>query len=93
MYNEGHRKPSLIGSLRDLLHGESLIQDKVWLGFIVRLAFVSWGLRLPRIGAALSFHERKHVVDLLEQALVARQDPDIFTYRNGETSVDSWRVI
>jgi hypothetical protein len=56
--------PSLIGSMRDLLHGESLTQGNVGLRFIVPLVFVSWGLLLPRIGAALSFHERKHVAGL-----------------------------
>jgi len=58
--------------MRDLLHGESLTQGNVGLGFIVPLVFVSWVLLLPPIGAALSFHERKHVVGLLERVLVAQ---------------------
>lgn len=82
--------PVLAGSLRELMNNKSLLQDNPWLGFAVPLGLVLWGFVLPWIGAALSFHERKHVVQLLERVLLARQLSVPSAVRDWNTSVDSW---
>ena len=82
--------PFLIGSLRDVMNGKSLARDNLWLGLVVPLALVLWGLLVPRIGAALSFHERKYAFQLLQRVLVARRDAQPPEERQWETSLDSW---
>ncbi|HET7105538.1 MAG TPA: hypothetical protein VFI38_01935 [Candidatus Acidoferrum sp.] len=82
--------PIFLVSARDALRERSLVSNNNWLGLAVPLIFVLFGLLFPRIGAALSFHERKHIIKLLEGALMAGPKPLRETNRDWKTSVDSW---
>lgn len=82
--------PIFLASARDVIRDRSLVSNNNWLGLVVPLIFVLFGLAFPRIGAALSFHERKHVIKLLEGALMAAPKPLQEMNRNWKTSVDSW---
>jgi len=80
--------PILAGALRDVIHGKSLRQDNLWLGFVVPIALVLTGVLIPRIGAALSFHERKNVAKFLERTVMAGQTPLRNQERTWKTSLD-----
>jgi hypothetical protein len=67
--------PIFIQTLRELMTGASLEQDNNWLGLIVPLVLVSWGLLLPHVGAALSFRDKPFIVETLQRALTALQIP------------------
>jgi hypothetical protein len=82
--------PTFLTSLRDVIRGKSFVQDNLWLGFAVPLMMVLWGLLFPRIGAALSFHERKRIVRLLERVLVAGHTTQPGEERGWRTSLDGW---
>jgi len=84
------RDTDLLASARDTIRERSLVSNNNWLGLAVPLVFLLYGLLFPRIGAALSFHERKHVIELLKGALMAGTRPLREMKRNWETSLDSW---
>ena len=62
-------------SLLQLLGGKTREYGNLWVGLVVPPAMILFGLYLPRLGAQLSFHERKHVLELLNRALVAGPKP------------------
>lgn len=82
--------PIFLASARDAIRDRSLVSNDNWLGLAVPLILVLFGLLFPRIGAALSFHERKHVIKLLEGALMAAPKPVQEMNRKWKTAVDSW---
>jgi hypothetical protein len=82
--------PIFLASVRDAIRDGSLVSNNNWLGLAVPLAFVLYGLLFPRIGAALSFHERKHVIELLRGTLMAGPKPLEEMKRNWKTSLDRW---
>jgi hypothetical protein len=82
--------PIFAASLREAIRERSLVNDNAWLGLAVPLILVAFGLLFPRIGAALSFHERKHAIELLEGALMAGPRPQQEMKRDWRTSLDSW---
>jgi hypothetical protein len=82
--------PIFAASVREAIRERSLVHDNAWLGLAVPLAFVFYGLLFPRIAAALSFHERKHLIELLESALTAEPRPNQEMKRDWRTSLDSW---
>jgi hypothetical protein len=67
-------------------------RENLWVGLVVPPALVLWGLLLPRIGQALSFHERKHVIELLERTLVGGRMPIPGQGRNWESALDTFRL-
>ena len=82
--------PIFLASARDAIRERSLVSNNNWLGLAVPFILVLFGLLFPRIGAALSFHERKHVIKLLEGALMAGPKPVQEMNRSWKTSVDRW---
>jgi hypothetical protein len=82
--------PMLAASVRELMNKKSLFQDNIWLGIVVPLGLILWGFLLPWLGAALSFHERKHVVLFLERVLLARQVAEPRVLREWKTSLNAW---
>jgi hypothetical protein len=60
-------------SLMQLLGRKTPVYENLWIGLVVSPAMILFGLYLPRLGAQLSFHERKHVLELLNRALVAAE--------------------
>jgi hypothetical protein len=82
--------PIFLVSARDTIRERSLLSNNNWLGLAVPLILVLFGLLFPRIGAALSFHERKHVMELLKSTLMAGPRPLQDMKRNWKTSLDSW---
>ena len=83
--------PIFLVSARDAIRERSLVSNDNWLGLAVPVILVLFGLLFPRIGAALSFHERKHAVELLKSTLTAGPRPLQEMKRNWKTSLDSWR--
>ena len=82
--------PLFFVSLRDLIRQKSLAQNNTWLGLVVPLVFVLWGVLFPRIGAALSAHEKAPLLQMLEQALSAHHVQPSADGRNWKSSLDSW---
>jgi hypothetical protein len=82
--------PIFLVSARDAIRERSLVSNDNWLGLAVPVILVLFGLLFPRIGAALSFPERKHVIELLRSALMAGPRPLEEVKRNWKTSLDSW---
>jgi len=84
--------PIFLYSLNCAISRKCSDQEALWLGLIVPLGLVLWGLLLPRLGAALSFHERKHIVELLERTLVAGEVPILTPARQWDSSLDVFRL-
>ncbi len=82
--------PIFLVSARDAMRERSLVSNDNWLGLAVPVILVLFGLLFPRIGAALSFHERKHAVELLKNTLMAGPRPIQEMNRKWKTSLDSW---
>ncbi len=82
--------PIFLVSARDAIRERSLVSNDNWLGLAVPVILVLFGLLFPRIGAALSFHERKHAVELLKNTLMAGPRPIQEMNRKWKTSLDSW---
>jgi hypothetical protein len=82
--------PILFTSVREAVRERSIVNDNVWVGLVVPLGLVLYGLLFPRIGEALSFHEKEHVMELLEGTLVTGPRPRQEMKRNWKTSLDSW---
>jgi hypothetical protein len=82
--------PILFDSLRCIGSVGCRVQGDWWVGIVVPPALVLWGLLLPRLGATLSFHERKRVAQLLEQILVAGPTGEPQMERSWESSLDGY---
>jgi hypothetical protein len=82
--------PILFDSLKCMGSAGCKVRGDWWIGVAVPPALVLWGLLLPRLGAVLSFHERKHVVQLLEQSLVAGPTGEPQMERSWESSLDGY---
>jgi len=82
--------PIFLVSARDAIRERSLVSNDNWVGPAVPVFLVLFGLLFPRIGAALSFHERKHAIELLKSTLMAGPRPLQEMKRNWKTSLDSW---
>jgi hypothetical protein len=78
-------------SLRCAMGGTCTVQGDYWVGVIVPPAMFLFGVLLPRIGSALSFHERKHIMGLLERTLVAGPTPVQNQERSWRSSLDTLR--
>jgi hypothetical protein len=63
--------PAFLVVLKCAINPRCADRENLWVGLIVPPALILWGFLLPRLGSALGFHERKHVVQLLERTLVA----------------------
>lgn len=77
----------LISFVRQIIADHTLIPEDMWLGLLVPPGMFLFGLLLPRLGAALSFHERKHIVELLEHAVVGGQTAIRTDERNWRSSL------
>jgi hypothetical protein len=84
--------PLFPSALRCAIGAKCTIQGDYWVGLIVPPAMILFGILLPRIGATLSFHERKHIVGLLERSLVAGSAAVQKQERNWESSLDRFRL-
>ncbi len=82
--------PILFNSVRCAASAECKVQGNLWVGVLVPPAMVLGGLLLPRLGAALSFHERKQIGRLLEQSLVASPTPEPKQDRSWTSSLDRY---
>jgi hypothetical protein len=82
--------PILFDSLKCMEGAGCKVRGDWWVGVVVPPAMVLCGLLLPRLGAALSFHERKHVVELLKQTLVAGPAEESQMERSWESSLDRY---
>jgi len=84
--------PIFFATLYQLITGKSVIRGDVWVGLVVPPSMLVFGWLLPRLGAALSFHERKHIVELLNRAVIAGEAPHGDQGRTWRTSLDGgWR--
>jgi hypothetical protein len=63
-----------------------------WVGLLVPPGMVLFGLLLPRLGAVLSFHERKRITNLLQQGLVAGPTPSPSLQRAWSSSLDDYSL-
>ena len=63
--------PAFFVVLKCTINPRCADRENLWVGLIVPPALILWGFLLPRLGVALGFHERKHIVQLLERTLVA----------------------
>jgi len=77
-------------SLRDVIEGKTKVHDDAWIGLIIPLTLVLGGFLLPRLGAALSAHEKRQLVELIERSLLASPVSGGKEDRSWRTSLDSW---
>lgn len=82
--------PILFNLLRCAINAGCKVQGDWWVGVLVPPAMILWGLLLPRLGGALSFHERKHIVAMMEQTLVAGPTTGPKRERSWESSLDRY---
>ncbi len=61
---------------------------ELWVGLVVPPAMILFGLLLPELGALLSFHERKQVLEMLQRALAAGPTPVVSWVRNWRSVLD-----
>ncbi|HUN62240.1 MAG TPA: hypothetical protein VMU53_09625 [Candidatus Sulfotelmatobacter sp.] len=80
--------PILYQGLRALVHGQALREDNLWLNFVVPAVFLAYGLFFPKLGAALSFHERRFILQFLQSELSAKATITRSEERNWKTSLD-----
>lgn len=81
--------PILVLSIREAISKGFVRGDDLWVGLIVPPALMLWGVLLPRLGAALGFHERKHIVQLLERTLLAGQESRASFERTWKSTMSS----
>jgi hypothetical protein len=84
--------PLFFSVLKCALSDMCLDRKNLWVGLIVPPGLVLWGILLPRFGAALSFHERKHIVESLERTLVAGRATVPSPERDWDSSLDEFRL-
>ena len=80
--------PLFIRSVMQLLDGKTRVVGDLWIGLIVPPVMILLGLLLPELGALLSFHERKQVVEMLDHALVAGPKAVVSWERNWRSVLD-----
>jgi len=71
-----------------LLDGRTRMVGDLWVGLIVPPAMILFGLLLPELGALLSFHERKQVLEMLATSLAAGPMPVVSRVRNWRSVLD-----
>jgi hypothetical protein len=84
--------PIFPSALRCAMGGKCMVQGDYWVGVIVPPAMILFGILLPQFGSALGFHERKHIVELLERTLVAGSAAIQNRERNWDSSLDNFRL-
>ena len=65
--------PMFVAVLYQLIAGPPAASKDSYLSLIVPPALILWGFILPKLGSALGYHERKYLVDFLQQTLIAGQ--------------------
>jgi hypothetical protein len=80
--------PIFIRSVMQLLDGRTRLVGDLWVGLVVPPAMIFFGLLLPELGATLSFHERKQVLEMLDRALMAGLKPVGSWERNWRSVLD-----
>jgi hypothetical protein len=80
--------PIFLRSVMQLLDAKTHVHGELWLGLVVPPAMILFGLLLPELGALLSFHERKQVLEMLHRVLVAGAKPVASWERNWRSVLD-----
>jgi hypothetical protein len=80
--------PLFVKSLVQLLDAKTHATGESWVGLVVPPAMILFGLLLPELGALLSFHERKQVLEMLHRVLVAGPKPIASWERNWRSVLD-----
>jgi hypothetical protein len=80
--------PIFLKSVMQLLDGKIRMVGDLWVGLVVPPAMIFFGLLLPELGAMLNFRERKHIVEMLHQELVAEPKPVVNWERNWRSVLD-----
>jgi hypothetical protein len=80
--------PIFLKSVMQLLDGKTRVVGGLWVGLVVPPAMIFFGLLLPELGALLSLHERKQVVEMLHRELVAGPKPVVNLERNWRSILD-----
>ncbi len=80
--------PIFIRSMLELLDYNTRMNGNLWVGLVVPPAMILFGLLLPQLGEALSFHEKKQVLEVLNRALVAGPKPVASRGRNWRSILD-----
>jgi hypothetical protein len=73
-----------------LLDGKTRLYGDLWVGLVAPPAMILFGLLLPELGALLSFHERKQVLEMLHRELMAGPKPVANGERNWGSVLDRW---
>jgi hypothetical protein len=63
--------PMFVAVLYQLITEPPAESKDSYVGLIVPPALILWGFILPKLGSALGFHERKYLVEFLQQSLIA----------------------
>jgi len=69
--------PMFVAVLYQLIAGPPAASKDSYVGLIVPPALILWGFILPKLGSALGYHERKYLVDFLQQTLIAGRVADV----------------
>jgi hypothetical protein len=64
-----------VSTMEDILRGGHYIHGQTWMGILVPLAMVLFGVLLPRIGRLLGRGEERFMLEYLQQTLAARVEP------------------
>jgi hypothetical protein len=80
--------PIFLKSVMQLLDGKTRMVGDLCVGLVVPPAMIFFGLLLRELGAMLSFRERKHIVEMLHQELVAEAKPVVNWERNWRSVLD-----
>jgi hypothetical protein len=84
--------PAFFSVLKCTLNPKCIDRENLWIGLVVPPMLILWGFLLPRLGAALGLHERKHIVAFVEQGLVAGRTPIENPERNWKSSLDRFFI-
>jgi len=80
--------PMFLRCVMQLLDAKTHVTGELWVGLIVPPAMILFGLLLPELGALLSFHERKQVLEMLHRVLVGGPKPVASWQRNWRSVLD-----
>ena len=81
--------PIFFTTLQRAMRGGFSQGGDLWIDLIVPPALLLWGVLLPHLGAALGFHERRHVVAFMERTLMVGPSSHASGERNWKSVFDS----
>ncbi|PYU11753.1 MAG: hypothetical protein DMG37_15615 [Acidobacteria bacterium] len=84
--------PFFFDTLKCAMNAQCADQESSRNGLLIISGMFLWGLLLPRLGGALSFHERKSVIELLRETLLAGRAAIPTRERGWDSSLDVFRL-